>query len=142
MPTTGVEHLHPAAAGDWPALEGVIKRFEEAWRRGLHPVIEDYLPDDEELRRALLIELVHTELELRLKLKEPARVEEYLARYPELAGKSAPAKPRLHPTSKKSGRYPASAAAACQFLVIFLRKRTTSTRRTAHSPTREPRAVP
>ena len=35
--------------------------------------------------RTLLIELVHTELELRLKSREAARVEEYLARYPELA---------------------------------------------------------
>src|SRR5262249_61321186 len=86
MSSPGVEHLHPATVGEWPALEGVIKRFEEAWRRGLHPVIEAYLPDDEELRQALLIELVHTELEFRLKSKEAARVEEYLARYPELAG--------------------------------------------------------
>jgi predicted ATPase/tRNA A-37 threonylcarbamoyl transferase component Bud32 len=34
----------------------------------------------------VLIELVHLELELRLKAGESARVEEYLARYPELAG--------------------------------------------------------
>ena len=38
------------------------------------------------MRRVLLIELVHTELEFRLKSEEAARVEEYLARYPELAG--------------------------------------------------------
>src|SRR5262249_52462922 len=84
----GSERLHPTTVSDWPALEAVIKRFEEAWRRGLRPAIEDYLPDDEEMRQVLLVELVHTELEFRLKSEEAARVEEYLARYPELAGDS------------------------------------------------------
>jgi serine/threonine-protein kinase len=66
-------------------MEAVIKRFEQAWRRGLRPAIEDYLPDEEAMRQVVLVELVHTELELRLKSEEAARVEEYLARYPELA---------------------------------------------------------
>src|SRR5205807_2895889 len=39
----------------------------------------------------LLIELVHIDLELRLKAGEAARAEEYLARYPELAGDRAAA---------------------------------------------------
>src|SRR5439155_21760144 len=33
---------------------------------------------------ALLVELVHVDLEYRLKAGEPARVEEYLGRYPDL----------------------------------------------------------
>jgi predicted ATPase len=37
----------------------------------------------------VLIQLVHIDLELRLKFGEAARVEDYLARYPELAGDSA-----------------------------------------------------
>ena len=41
--------------------------------------------DSQAARLALLVELVHVELELRLKAGEPARVEEYLRRYPELA---------------------------------------------------------
>jgi serine/threonine-protein kinase len=88
MSPPGSEHLHPATVGDWPALEGLIKRFEEAWHRGLRPAIDDYLPGDAEMRQVLLVELVHTELEFRLKSEEAARVEEYLARYPELAGDS------------------------------------------------------
>ena len=43
------------------------------------------LPIGDPLRSRVLIELVHIDLELRLKAGEAARVEEYLARYPELA---------------------------------------------------------
>jgi hypothetical protein len=49
-------------------------------------VIDDYLPAGDPLRRRVLIELVHIELELRLKAGETARAEEYLTRYPELPG--------------------------------------------------------
>ena len=35
---------------------------------------------------AVLLELIHTDLEYRLKDGEPARVEEYLERFPELKG--------------------------------------------------------
>ena len=52
-------------------------------------MLEDYLPTDGRQRRAVLLELVHTDLEYRLKDGEPARVEEYLIRFPEL--KSDPA---------------------------------------------------
>jgi predicted ATPase len=72
-----------AAAADWSPLEEAIKRFVRAWRQGSRPALDDYLPAGE-LRHACLVELVHTELELRLKAGEPARVEEYLARYPAL----------------------------------------------------------
>src|SRR5262249_61253461 len=83
------EPLRPETAEHWATFEGAIRRFEDAWRRGLSPAIDDYLPFHHERRRTLLIELVHTELELRLKSREPARVEDYLVRYPELAGDSA-----------------------------------------------------
>lgn len=76
----------PHRDDDWPALEDAIKRFVSAWRQGPRPAINNYLPADGELRYPLLIELVHTDLELRLKAGEAARVEEYLACYPELAG--------------------------------------------------------
>jgi tRNA A-37 threonylcarbamoyl transferase component Bud32 len=65
--------------------EAVIQAFEEAWLRGERPAIENYLPATGAERHGLLIELVHAELELRLKRGEPARVEDYLGRYPELA---------------------------------------------------------
>jgi hypothetical protein len=70
---------------DWLALKGAVRRFENGWRQGPRPVIDDCLPTGDPLRSRVLIELVHIELELRLKAGEAARAEEYLARYPELA---------------------------------------------------------
>jgi WD40 repeat protein len=66
------------------ALKDAVKRFENAWRQGPRPVIDDYLPSGDPPRSRVLIELVHIDLELRLKAGETARIEEYLARYPEL----------------------------------------------------------
>jgi WD40 repeat protein len=73
-------------ADDWSALKDIVTRFENAWRQGPRPTIDDYLPTGDSLRSQVLLELVHVELELRLKAEETARVEEYLARYPELTG--------------------------------------------------------
>jgi serine/threonine protein kinase/predicted ATPase len=74
---------------DWSALKDAIRRFEDAWRQGPRPALEVYLPAGEPLRSRVLIELVHIDLELRLKAGDAARVEEYLARCPEVAGDSA-----------------------------------------------------
>jgi predicted ATPase len=71
---------------DWLALKDAVRRFENAWHQEPRPVIDDYLPAGDPLHFRVLIELVHIDLELRLKAGEAARVEEYLARYPELAG--------------------------------------------------------
>lgn len=62
-----------------------MDRFERAWQDGERPAVEAYLPADGPGRLPLLLELVHVELERRLQAGEPARVEEYLARFPELA---------------------------------------------------------
>jgi predicted ATPase len=70
---------------DWQALKDAVKRFEDAWRQAPGPGIDNYLPAGAPLRSHVLIELVHIDLELRLKAGEAARVEEYLARYAELA---------------------------------------------------------
>jgi predicted ATPase len=67
------------------ALKDAVRRFENAWRQGPKPLIDDFLPGDLPLRSRVLIELVHIDLELRLKAGETTRVEEYLARYTELA---------------------------------------------------------
>jgi hypothetical protein len=61
-----------------------VERFEEAWQSGRRPALDEYLPADGPGRRPLLVHLVHVDLERRLKAGEPARVEEYLARYPDL----------------------------------------------------------
>jgi tetratricopeptide (TPR) repeat protein len=74
----------PTAASD--RLEEVLRQFEEAWRQGRRPDPEDFLGGtDGGERRALLIELAHEHLGRRLQTGEPARAEEYLRRYPELA---------------------------------------------------------
>src|SRR5262249_32297632 len=68
------------------ALEEVLRRFEQAWKAGpaSSPRIEDFLTDGELDRHILLIELVHTDLEYRLKAGEEASVGEYLERFPSL----------------------------------------------------------
>jgi WD40 repeat protein len=64
----------------------VVERFEEAWQRGEGPDLEAYLPPPGSPGRAgLLVDLVNVDLERRLTAGEPARVEGYLGRYPELA---------------------------------------------------------
>jgi WD40 repeat protein len=68
----------------WERLEQVLHGFEAAWHGGRRPAIEDYLQGAGGERRALLVELVHAELELRLKAGQPARVEDYLGRFAEL----------------------------------------------------------
>src|SRR5262245_10880076 len=87
----GPEPVPPLSDADWSALKSAARRFDSAWRQGPRPVIDDYLPADAALRSRLLVELVHIDLELRLKAGEAARVEEYLNRYPELAGDTAAA---------------------------------------------------
>src|SRR4051812_38511937 len=72
------------SGGAWDELEDVIRRFEDAWQGEARPEIRAFLPTGAG-RTRLLTELVHVELEYRLRAGEPARVEEYLARYPELA---------------------------------------------------------
>ncbi|HWB13748.1 MAG TPA: protein kinase [Pirellulales bacterium] len=81
----GPEPISSPLAEDWLALKDAVKRFEQAWRDASRPAIDDYLLAGDSLRSRVLIELVHIDLELRLKAGETARVEEYLARYPELA---------------------------------------------------------
>jgi predicted ATPase len=88
MPS-GFDPVLPPADEDWSALKDAVKRFEHAWRQAPPPRIDDHLPPGDPLRLRVLIELVHIDLELRLKGGESARVEEYLARYPQLTRDSA-----------------------------------------------------
>jgi predicted ATPase len=71
-----------------PALsdfEGQIKAFEASWRRGEAPGIDKYLRGEGSERSALLVELVHIDLEFRLKSGESVSVEKYLGAYSQLA---------------------------------------------------------
>jgi eukaryotic-like serine/threonine-protein kinase len=87
--STNFTDLSGLKSEDWAVREKVLRRFEDAWRHGPRPAIEEYLPADEGERRAVLVELVHTDLEYRIKDGDPARVEEYLDRFPELKGDPA-----------------------------------------------------
>ena len=71
------------AGSAWDEFEDVIRRFEDAWQGRARPEILAYLPTGAG-RTRLLTELVHVDLEYRLRAGESARVEEYVARYPEL----------------------------------------------------------
>jgi serine/threonine-protein kinase len=62
--------------------EAVIRRFEAAWRADARPTIEHFLPAEGHTQ--LLYELVHVDLDLRLRRGEGARVEHYLTRFPAL----------------------------------------------------------
>jgi serine/threonine protein kinase len=66
-------------------VERIVEGFEQAWRAGKQPAIDDYLSPGQDMRQAVLVELVHVDLEQRLKAGAVARVETYLERYPELA---------------------------------------------------------
>jgi predicted ATPase len=82
----GAEDVVPLTDQQWSTLKSAVTHFEDSWRSGRKPVIEMFLSGDGGLRRHMVLELVHVDLELRLKNGEPARVEEYLARFPELNG--------------------------------------------------------
>jgi predicted Ser/Thr protein kinase len=69
---------------DRPAELGAVTRFEDAWRRGQRPDLAALLPAGAQ-RLAVLRELAHVELELRLKAGEAARADDYFDRFPELA---------------------------------------------------------
>jgi WD40 repeat protein len=65
--------------------EQTVAAFEDAWLRGHPPGLEAFLePFSGSQRGRILRELVHVDLERRLSAGETVRVEEYLARYPEL----------------------------------------------------------
>src|SRR5438105_4717570 len=68
----------------WQEVDAVVQRFEKAWQSGGRPAIDDFLPRDGPDRLPVLIELVHVDLERRLRAGEPARAQDYQERYPEL----------------------------------------------------------
>src|SRR3954449_5415190 len=79
-----MDNLTTLQGSAWEEFEDVIRRFEDAWRGPAWPEILAYLPTGDG-RTRLLTELVHVDLEYRLRAGEPARVEEYLVRYPDLS---------------------------------------------------------
>src|SRR5262249_2996646 len=70
---------------DWGKLERVVKDFERAWLAAVRPTLEDYLAAAGPNATLALVELIHVDLEYRLRAGEEARVETYLSDYPDLA---------------------------------------------------------
>jgi hypothetical protein len=67
------------------ALEEIVEAFESAWQSGPRPRVEDFLEGDRVSRQVLLWELVHADLDHRLRAGETARVEDYMQRFAEIA---------------------------------------------------------
>ena len=70
----------------WRDVESILDQFDAAWDRGEAPDIDVFLGNRESNGKSLLLELILIELEYRIKRGESARVEEYLTRFPGLAG--------------------------------------------------------
>jgi WD40 repeat protein/serine/threonine protein kinase len=118
-----------AGSGTWERLDHLVMEFEDAWEAGRRPRVEDFLPPAGPERSAALVELVHVDLERRLKAGEFVRVEAYLAAYPELADQASilldllraehalrrPREPRLG-LAEYLRRFPQHAAALRQHL--------------------------
>src|ERR1700682_5511440 len=72
-----------AALSALQRIDGFCDQFEEAWQKGEHPRIEDYLAKAPKTERAALLrQLLKVELELRDKGGEAITVEEYQKRFP------------------------------------------------------------
>jgi WD40 repeat protein len=78
--------------GNGESLEQLLTRFEQAWQQGTRPALAEFLPAEGAERQAALLELACADLELRLKVGEPARAETYLRDYPELAADAGAAR--------------------------------------------------
>ena len=73
----------------WAECESAIRAFEDAWRsRGdRRPDVGEFVTPDAPHPTRLLVELVHIDMEFRLRAGENARAEDYFARFPVLATK-------------------------------------------------------
>jgi serine/threonine protein kinase len=83
--TEAADHWSRLSSEQREAVEDRIEAFESAWQRGECPAIVDHLPADNELKMAVLVELVHIDSEFRGKAGKPVHWESYLREFPELA---------------------------------------------------------
>lgn len=84
-PSTGDRDPRNRGLDPLDLVEAAIERFELAWHADAEPEIAAFLDGlDSTIRQQALIELVKVDLEYRLKLGRPARLEDYFPRWPEL----------------------------------------------------------
>ena len=69
---------------DWEGVQGIVREFRRALDRGERPALEAYLPEHGTQRKDALIELVHEEMEFRIKAGESSVLGSYLQRFPEI----------------------------------------------------------
>ncbi|HEX6984111.1 MAG TPA: hypothetical protein VF170_01985, partial [Planctomycetaceae bacterium] len=72
----------------WRLLEERVGEYEAALARGERPDVAAYLLDPDPTSGQLLVELVYADLDFRLRSGESARVDDYLAAFPELAARA------------------------------------------------------
>ena len=73
-----------AADQTWRYREAILGRFEAAWRSGPRPRIEEFIPAPPGSNLHLLIEIIHLDVEYRLRAGEKVTATDYTARFPEL----------------------------------------------------------
>jgi serine/threonine protein kinase/tetratricopeptide (TPR) repeat protein len=83
---TSFDSSSGSSSQEWQRLEEIVEKFEEAWQHGERPAIDEFLNSKDVDSKTLVAELVHTDLECRLKAGEAVRVESYLERYRDLIG--------------------------------------------------------
>jgi hypothetical protein len=109
----------PAQNGfDRQALDALYDRFEQAWKSGARPAIEDYLAAVPAERQAeALAELLGVEWEYRWRGNEEFSAAEYQARFPGLESRIAAffleAQQRLQDTVEHPTATPVPRSATC-----------------------------
>ena len=79
LPSTQLDSLA------WEGVQDLVRSFRQALLRGEHPSIEAYVPEGVPNRKAVLVELIHEEIEFRIKSGDSRGLTSYLARFPEVA---------------------------------------------------------
>lgn len=65
--------------------EPTVRQFDNAWRDGQSPRIDDFLPADDSNQTRILVDLIRTELKYLAKSGQDVRVEDYSEKFPQLA---------------------------------------------------------
>ena len=69
----------------WEEVQEIVRTFRHAFDQGRRPALEAFLPKAGANRSAALVELVHEEMEVRIKAGESVQLGSYLERFGELA---------------------------------------------------------
>ena len=68
----------------WTGIQDAVRSFRRALGRGEHPAIEAYAPERVPHRTAVVVELIHEEMEFQIMAGEPA-LPSYRSCFPEIA---------------------------------------------------------